>query len=830
MTVVKGTVLDAQNGELLPIVNISFKGTNVGTNTDFDGNYLIESQWASDSLEVSYIGYKTQTVFVEKGKSQTFHFKLDPEGLTLGVVEVKAKKQRYRKKNNPAVELMRKVIKNKKSNRLENNEFYAYDKYEKIELDMNNITEKFMNKKIFKKAQFIFDYVDTSAINGKPYLPFFMQETASEVYFRKNPNTFKEYRTGFKTIGLDEYLDDESISVVMDKLYQDVDISKNDILLLGQNFVSPLSVFAVDYYKFYIMDTIQFNGKQCIDMAFIPRNKQNFAFNGNLFIALDSTYQVMNVKMGILKEINLNFIQDLEIEQTFEFVNNRFYKTMDRLVIDYNIGRKGMGFYGKKTTFYQDFDFEEAKDVEVYNAAEKLTILDDIKEKDDAFWEDVRGEQLTEQEQGVYGMVDDLLKVPSFKRVLDILQIAISGHIEVGPVDLGPIGAFYSFNDVEGFRLRFGGRTNQKFSEKFNLEAYGAYGFKDKEPKYAASVLYTFNKSYAEYPKHYIKASYQHETTFPGLVLRFINEDNFFLSFKRGKADQMLFFDSYKLEYFKEYPRDWNVTLKLEKKDQRPIGSLAFNYTNTDGMVKPVEEIKSTLGGVNVRWAPNAEYIKGPARRIPIFNQYPIFTLDYEGHVKDVLGGQNDLHQIRFGIFKKFQLSFLGFSYVDVEFGKIFGKGVPYALLFLPNANQTYAYQLYSYNMMNFLEFSSDQYVSLNIRHYFGGYLFNKIPLFKRLKLREVVTFKGLYGSISDANNPDLHPELIQFSRYEDGVTPQTYSLDDPYLEASAGIANILKLFRIDVVKRFTHLDHPNVPNLWGVKGLGIRGRLVVEF
>ncbi|MEM8906664.1 MAG: DUF5686 family protein, partial [Bacteroidota bacterium] len=745
-------------------------------------------------------------------------------------VTVKAKKGRYRKKNNPAVELIRKVIKNKKKNRLESFDYYEYDKYEKVELDINNLTDKFRNRKFFKKVGFIFDYVDTSEINNKPFLPVYIQETNGKVYFRKSPGSTKEFRDGYKVANLDDYLDEESVSTIMDKLYYDIDIYDNHIMLLTLQFVSPLAFFSPDFYRFYITDTIQYQGMEVIDLAFIPRNKQDLGFTGNMYIVNDPSYRVVKAELGIIKGINLNFVKAVKIEQTFAPVDTTWVLSKDVITVDYNITKKGMGFYGKRTSIHSNHVFNEKREDFRYGGSTNLIVDKTAKKQTDDFWNKKRPEALTAQEEGVYYMIDTLQTVPAFRRAANLVSFVLTGYTTgLGPIDYGPINAFYSFNDVEGFRLRFGGKTNTSLSKKFQLESYIAYGFKDEQFKYQSRFLYSFNEDFDEYPKHYIRFGAERETRFPGQELRFFSEDNFFLSFRRGIADRMIFYDTYSFDYFRETRNNLTFGLTLASRRQQPLGSLNFQFFK-DGEADFLNDIRTSEATFTFKWAPNAQYWNGKRFRITLFNKYPIFTFKYQAGIKGVLGGEYNYHTLSLGIFKRFYLSILGYGNLDIEGGAYLGKQLPYILLHLPRANQTYAYQIYSFNLMNFMEFSSDRYVSLQYSHFFNGFFFNKIPLFRKLKLREVVTFKGLYGQLTDANNPNLDPSLIQFETDENGV-PTTYTLEDkPYIEVSVGVTNIFKFIRLDFIKRLTYLDNPNVPEMFGIKGLGLRGRLKIEF
>lgn len=848
LTRIRGTIIDKETKEPLPFVNISFPDAQgKGTTTDFDGNYEISSQWVSETMVVSYLGYIPYTTTVKLGERQVIDIELEPESLNLKEVVIKAKKKKYRKRGNPAVELMRKVIANKQENDLTSYDYYEHDKYEKVQMDINNITDKFRQRKVFKKFQFIFDNVDTSEINGKPYLPFFLQEIASKVYYQKEGNRKREYRSAVKATKLENYLDEKSITTIMDYLYEEVNIYEGSVLLLGNQFTTPLADIAPDFYRFYIIDTVDYNGKQAVDMAFIPKVKGNFGFSGNLKIALDSSYQVLHVEMGIVDDIILNFVQDLYVEQEFkEGPDGKYVKSKDRIVVDYNLTKKGIGAFGKRTVLYYNHKYNQPADPEIYDGIELLHEDEDARKVTDEYWDANRPLELSESEANTYEMIDTLKQVPAFKRALNLMSLLITGYTPVGKFDVGPIVAFYNFNSVEGFRLRFGGRTNLKFAPKLRLDSYLAYGFKDKRFKGALTGLYSFEENWQDNPKHFVRFGYTRETKFPSLTVEFVNEDNFFLSFMRGAADKMLEIDSWRGEYFKETRSNLTFNLVMERLRQRPLGALNFDFIDTNGEPASLDAIRTTELTTTVRFAPNAEYFQGKINRFPISNEHPVFQLSYNTSIENLLGSEYSYHKLQFKFFKRFYLSILGFTNIDMEAGKIWGDNLPYVLLHSPRANQTFTLQRRAFNNMNFIEFVSDEYVQLNLRHYFNGFIFNRIPLFKRLKLREVVTFKAIYGRLSDSNNPETNPNAIIFPQrplFDDAGEPlldangqQVYQQETfaygskPYVEASFGILNVFKFLRLETIKRFTYLDHPNVPTMFGVKGLALRARVYVEF
>ncbi|MEP7171163.1 MAG: DUF5686 family protein, partial [Bacteroidota bacterium] len=557
MTRIRGTVVDDKTNEPLPFVNIIFTGKpNIGVATDFAGWYDLQSQWGTEQITIKYLGYENQFININPGESQTVNIRLKQTSQQLKEVVIKGGK-RYRNKENPAVELIRKVVENKDKNRKEGFDFYSYDKYEKVEFDLNNITDKFKKKRIMRKFQFVFNYVDTSELNGKPYLPLWFKESKSKVYFRKDPKSEKEYVYGTKQIGFEGYVDDQGLASYIDQLYREINIYDNNIDLVANQFVSPISTLAPTFYKFFILDTVMVSDVRCVNLAFLPRNKADFGFTGNLYITLDSTYAVKKVEMQIPKEINLNWVQGLKVEQEYSKVNNAgMMLSKDQITIDFNITKKSKGLQGKKNVSYRDYTINQPLPDSLFKGVSHTTLLDSAKEKDEKFWAENRHQELTKKEIGIFQMIDSVKNVPAFRHTMNAIFFFITGYQDFGPISVGPVATFYSFNEVEGFRPRIGFKTLPKFSNKFLWETYATYSLKEKfnegKPnehtysfnerfKHYNALSYTFNKDNVVYPYHYIKATVQHDVKIPGLELQFISESNFLLSFKRGLNDKMFF-------------------------------------------------------------------------------------------------------------------------------------------------------------------------------------------------------------------------------------------------------------------------------------------------
>lgn len=826
-TRIRGVVTDQETGEPLPFVNLSFNGTTIGTTSDISGKYYLETNDATVQLKASYIGYEPIIKSVELGKSQVIDFQLLSTSMELEEVTVQSKRLRYRNKDNPAVTIIQKVIDHKDENRMESMDYYEYNKYEKVEFDFNNITDKFKEKRVMRDFQMVFDYMDTSDINGKTYLPIFLRETSSQVYYRKNPEREVEYRLGTKLTGFEDYFDNQGISSILDKLYQDVDIYENDMPILSQRFISPIAALAPLTYKYFIADTVEVAGEKFFKLSFQPRNKNDLAFVGNIFITTDSAFAVKKIDMRIAEDINLNFVEDMYVEQ--EFDKNEFgayvLKT-DEVSMDFNIiDGNGVGIFGRRTVSYDDLIYNIQRSDSIYAGNEAIKELTKVGDQSDEFWEGARHMELSKSEQGVYDLNEEIQELPAFKRAMDLITLITIGYQDFNKVAMGPVGTFISFNQVEGVRFRFGGMTTEKFSKYWQIEAYTAYGLDDEEWKYSGRVSHYFTDNRLDH----IRVFYAKDLMNPGENLQYAMEANIFHSFRRGVNDKMIYSDKFGFDYGRRLGRGFSYSVGGSIEDLQPGGALSFlpglaDPTFKDKDERRAQEIEVSEMTLGLRFAPNETFYQGRTGTWSIPNKYPIVTLMYWHGFQDVLGADYNYDRVQFKISKRFFVAPFGFTDFDVAYTQLWGQ-VPYPLLTLARGNQSYAYSSRAFNMMNYLEFVSDRQVNLQLSHYFNGYIMNKIPLVKKLKLRSIVTYKMLFGTLTDENNPDLNPMLPGYPINADG-SQATYALTrDPYMEASIGISNIFKILRIDAVKRLSYLDRPNVPNGWA-----IRAKVQVEF
>ncbi|WP_229213917.1 DUF5686 and carboxypeptidase-like regulatory domain-containing protein [Dyadobacter psychrotolerans] len=818
-TTVKGVVTDEKTGETLPYVSIVIPGTTMGTTTDVDGKYAMTLTPPNLTIKFTYIGYQSVVKKVTEGISQVINLKLQVDASLLKEITVKGR-AKYRNRDNPAVQLIRQVIENRDKNQMANNDYVEYEQYEKISFALSNLSESFKDKRIFKNYQFLFRNQDSASIGGKNILPAYMQEKLSQIYFRKSPYKKKQWVKANRRAEFDSrFVDNDGLSAYFNRIYEDINIYNNDISVATNLLLSPIANTAPTFYKFFIRDTVKTQEPWLVELGFVPRNKTDMLFEGKLFITLDGNYAVQNAFLTVNKDINLNFMRDLEARLEFEkSPDGRYHQSKSSLSMEFALGDKGAGLFGQRVVNFKNYEVNHARPDSVYDGPAEQLVYNPIERKGEEFWSQVRHVPLERAEQDIYRNVDTLQTIPSFRRTMDITSLFLAGYKSFGIVEVGPVNTFYSFNPIEGFRLRFGGRTTTELSKRVFFESYAAYGFKDEKWKYFLSGTYSLNnKSVYSFPLHYIRASAQRDTKIPGQDLQFVQEDNFLLSFKRGENNRWLYNDIYKLEYVREFPSHFSYRLGFTEWTQKPAGILTYEKVSSAGDNQILKQLRNTEVNMELRYAPGEQFYQGKLYRTPIINKFPIFTLRYNAGLKGVFAGENNYHNFTANITKRVYLSQLGFMDLTGEGGYIVGKNIPFPLLTVHRANQTYAYQLNSYNLMNFLEFVSDRYASLDVQYYMNGFLLNKIPLIKKLKLREVFSFKAVVGGLRDENNPAKGASVYKFPVDEEGRAI-SYTLEkQPYMEGSIGVANIFKILRVDLVKRFNYLDHPNVSE-WGVR------------
>ena len=799
LTKIRGKVIDSETKEPVPFVNISFKGTTIGTITDFKGNYFIETRNPSEVIEVSYMGYKTKSFKVNKNVFQTINVKLETENINLQEVVVKPGE-------NPAHKILRKIIANKSKNNPAKIETYQYEVYNKMEIDINNIDDEFKKQKVFKHFQFVFDYVDTSVVTGKSYLPAFITETLSNYYYQKNPKKEKEIIKANKISGVEN----ESISKYTGQMYLDVNIYDNYINIFGKGFISPIAKFGLIYYKYYLIDSLYIDNQRCYQISFKPRRKQEPTFTGDFWVH-DTTFAIKKTKIRLAEDANINFVNDFVADLEYSRVNNKvWFLTKQKLFVDFNISDQATGFFGRKTTTYKNIVIgkPQAESFFSNNANQETITLDGALDKNLEYWQKIRHEKLSDKEESIYNMVDSIKEVPVFKTFVDVVTTFVTGYYVKDNFEYGPYYTFYSFNPIEGNRFKLGGRTSNKFSTDLMLTGHLAYGIKDERLKYGIGFLYMFSKN----PRLSVGASYKYDIEQLGKSQNAFLQDNILSSvLAREYNKKLTMVNEFKGFFEKEWYQGFSNKLIIAHRTIFPTEYVPFMHINNSIDTINYSSLVSSEVTLNTRFAYNEKFVSGEFLRTSLGTNYPILNLDLTAGLKDVFNSDYEYYKVHFSVEHQFPLNPFGrFRYL-INAGKYFGK-TPYTFLQLHEGNETYAFDDYAFNMMNYYEFVSDEYVSLYAEHHFDGFFFNHFPLFRKLKWREVVEGKALIGRLDDKNR-----EVIVF--------PETLDdLSKPYFEAGIGVENILKIIRIDAMWRLSHLDKPNIPKF------GIRAKLQIEF
>lgn len=806
--VFSGVVVDSITGEPLPFANlISSRNSRENRVANENGAFIITTKNA-DGWLVSYTGYQPKTISFEDGVTD-IHVRMSPIPTDLKEVVIKPKKEKYSKKNNPAVDFVNRLRKESKNHDPLKEDFYSYDKYEKTLLALNEFNGDFSSGFLAKKGKFLENYVDTSSWTGKRLLDFIIKEKLSTRIRRNSPGSDKEVTTAYRTAGIDKVLNQENMQIVLEDAIREIDIYGNNITVLQNRFVSPLSSIGPDFYKYYLTDTVYVGADRCIELSFAPHNAESMGFNGKIYVlAGDTTMFVKKITMRTPQDINLNYVENLFVNQSFEkdSLGNR-HKTYDDVCIEMQIIPGTPKLYGRKTTVYNNFSYNQRNDLaEYYDKLGKYFSLDDYQGQGDEFWSVARMVPMTRAEQRMGMMMTEMRRVPFLYWTEKFLGLMESGYVRTGnpsKVDLGPLNTLVSFNDVEGARFRVGGMTMSPLNPKLFAKGYVAYGTKDRKFKYSAGVEYSFvlkkHHSY-EWPRHGIFASYSYDTDMIGQHYLFTNSDNVFLSLKRMETILVSYRKLAKIGYVLELPNHFSVETGFRHETQEATQWIPFRMS--DG--RYLNDYSQSSFNINLRWAPGEKFIQGRTLRLPVNLDAWVFQLSHEYGPKGLFGSAFTLNKTELSIMKRLWFSAFGYTDIILKGGKVWSV-VYYPSLPWANANLSYTIQPESFSLMNPMEFSNDQYAMLDFTYFGNGVLFNRLPLIKKLKIREAFTFKGLIGSLSDKNNPLKNHSLPLFP----GDSHSRVMGKTPYMEIGAGIDNIFTFLRVDYVWRLTYRDTP---------------------
>ena len=849
-----GVVTDADTGEPLPYVNIVYEDKKVGVVTNIDGEYSIQYRSGMNELTFSIVGYNT---VVKKISDKTTELNVEMRtDIMLDEVVVEPKKEKYSRKNNPAVELMKKVINAKKASDLSLNDYYRYTKYQKITFSLNNITVDSINEsKLFKKYPFLKDQVEVCNVTGKNILPISVDETVTEKVYRKDPHSEKNIIKGLNSSGINElFSTGDMLTTVLKDVFQDINIYDDNFRFLQYPFDSPVSKAGINFYRYYIMDTTYVDRDKCFHLSFVPNNSQDFGFAGNLYILADSTFRVKKCILNLPKKSDINFVDEMIIEQKFgELSTGEWVLMEDDMVCELSYLRKLLGsFQVRRTTTYSDFGFEEIPKSIFKRKGNEIKEVNAMM-RDDAFWNTYRQEDLTQSEQKMNNFVDNLSKIKGFKYIMFVARAFIENFVETGTkdrpskVDIGPINTMISSNYIDGLRLRASAQTTANLNPHLFLRGYYAYGFKDQKSKYKGEVEYSFNKKEylpREYPINSLTLSYSYDNMLPSDKFMGTDKDNVFTSLKVTDVDQYNYERTASIKYELEKETGLKTTFILKHSNYAPCGKLFYRTMAGENLLQQdivngrltgnqwvqspynVHDFSVAELSVGLRYAPGETFVNTKQRRLPINLDAPVFTVQHTLGVKGILGSDYSYNMSEISFYKRWWLNSWGNIDTSLKGGIQWNK-VPFPLLIMPAANLSYIIQDNTFNLINNMEFLNDRYASLDVSWNMQGKLFNRIPLLKKLKWREFVSVKCLWGTLTDKNNPFLARNnnddvLMMFPGHYDGSGNYFYSSNvmdrkKPYVEIAAGIHNIFKLLHVEYVRRLNYNELPTA-NKWGIR------------
>lgn len=809
-TKVSGVVLDESN-KPVPYANVAFLGTSEGIVTNEDGIFYLESKSNRTILQVSFVGYTTKEITLEK--AVTYNMKVI---LSSGeeLAEVKIFTGKTSKKNNPAIDILRKIWERKRKNGLRQFKQYEMEKYEKIEFDMNTIDSAFMKQKIFKGMEFIFNSVDTSSVTGKTYLPIFINEALSDVYGDNVRNKVKEVLKANKNSG---FSNNQQITSYVSDLYADYDIYDNYLKFFDKAFTSPLSRTGIDVYNYVLTDSAYIENKWCYNIVYYPRRKNELTFKGSFWVN-DTTWAIKKINLEVTKSANINWVKEIYIEQDFDVLNDSvFLLKRDYIMTDFAISKreKSKGVYGKRTTMFRDHIFDKEREEDFYKAevqnSDPLVYI-----KPDEYWEDNRFENLNKDEKGVYKMLDALQTNKKFLQIYDLVQIIGSGYLHYGNFDVGPILSTVGYNEVEGIRLRVGGRTYFGENDKWRVQGYTAYGFKDNKFKYGVSGKWMVNPQ----NRLILSAGNRRDVEQIGASFTDTNDvmDRSFASsslFSAGNNGKLTNISLTNVAAEIEVAKNFTIQTGLSYRTLISASdSFSMDYyTVLPTVENPLGEIQSRVKqsefNVQFDYTFSRKTVGSGVERRTTNKPFAQLFLNYSQGVKDVFDSDFDYKKVQ--LYYKQPLNMGGIGRLDVttELGKTFGE-VPLSLLSIVPGNQTYWTIANTFNLLDFYEFQTDTYATIQLQHNFGGRILSRIPLLRKLNWRETIGFKGVYGTINDENRAINASGLLYRAP------------EDFYYEYNAGIGNIFKVLKIEFAWRGNYIT-PDTNN-FGVKAsVGVR-------
>lgn len=833
---ITGVVVSEETGDSIPSATVGYRGRNVNVKADGSGRFTVP-RLEGRKLTVSSVGYKAASMQITPVTGNHLVIKLKTDTRMLKELTVDAKRSKYSRKDNPAVELMRRVIAAKKATDLAAKDYYQYTDYQKVTVALNDLKPIDLEKGFFKNHPKLKERVESWGIGGKLVLPLLVDEKVTEHYYRKSPHDERTNVIGSQASGLNDILETGDIVNMMVKdAFSTVDIYDDQIRLLRQRFTSPIGRDAIGFYRYYINDTLDVNGSQCIHLSFLPNNPQDIGFRGELYVVNDSSLHVKKVKLGLPKNSIVNFVENMETEIEYtKLPTGDWVVSVNDMLIELRVNSWFGFFVVNKKGRYSDYRFEAPRDDKVFKGKQKDKVDPQSDLRDENFWAEYRGVPLTKSEKNMSSFIDHLKEIKGFRWAAWILKAFIENYIETGindnpsKFDIGPVNTLVSMNDMDGLRMRFGGTTTANLNKHLFLSGYVAHGFRTNRWYYKGNVTYSLNaKKYLpqEFPKNNISFESTYDICSPSDRFTQRDKDNMFSSLKWDKVSKMMFYNTQRIEYSHESYSGLKLNVSLRAQEDEATGGLLFKRLSEypegvyDGRswenYYPYEEralhngkMRTTEVRVELEYSPGAKYFNTKQRQLPLNREAPVMGLTHTIGIKGFLGGEYSYNATEAKIYKRFWLNSWGFLNCYLKAG-IQWSQIPYPLLMAPASNMSYIITKESFNLINNSEFMNDRYASIDIGWEMNGKLFNRIPLLKKLKWREYIGFKSLWGGLSDKNNPMLEQNWNSdiLMAFPEGY--HTMNPNEPYCEMVVGIHNILRFFSVDYVRRLNYINSPS--------------------
>ena len=814
-TLLQCYVVDWQTGDSIPYANAVYRNLKLGASSDANGHFSIARK-VGEQLTITAVGYKPRHIKITAHTSRELKVTLIADSKQLQGIVVKAKRRhKYSRKDNPAVELMRRVIAAKKQTHLENHDYYQYDKYQKVTMAINNLTPDELEGSMFKKAPWLLDQVETCPYNNKLILPISVDETLTQHLYRKSPRDEKDIVLGQSTKGISKLIQTgEALNTIVKDLFKDINLYDDQIDLLQKRFPSPIGSTAISFYHFYIDDTVYVNQDQCIRLQFMPANQQDFGFRGELYVLNDSSLHVKKCDMQLPANTGVNFVDAMKFQQEFtKLSNGEWALTTDNMIAELKLTDLLQRAIVIRTTGMTNYAFAPIEDKQFKGKA-KIIYDANAKMRDNEFWVAHRTTQLTKSEAGMDSFIKRMASTKHFKWVIFASKALIENFIETGSedkpskFDIGPVNTFISKNLVDGIRLRASARTTAKLNPHWFFEGYYAYGTKSRRSYYDAKVTYSFNKPEyqpIEFPVRTISFESTSDVESPSDKYLKHNKDNIFMTFRPVKVEQMYFVNRQKINFNWETDYGLATSLELRTESNRPTGKLV--YEKMDGTL--VDKLRMSEVTLGFNYRPGQSYVNSKQKRMTVNLDAPEFNVTHTMGIKHFLGGDFNSNLTEVSIYKRFWLGSWGHIDTRVQGGAQWNK-VPFRFLITPPVNTSYFEHQGTFNLMKGLEFLNDRYAQFNLAWDLEGKIFNRIPLIKKLKWREYVAFKGMWGHLTDKNNPYLPQNANDTELYKFPVDTRVMTRD-PYMEFVVGVHNIFKFLEVDYVRRLTYTHAPGI-------------------